>query len=88
MAPITATMAENGNSKDLIAILDAGAQYGKVSSYQLIEVYPYIYNTICILGDRPKGSRIECGITRFAFGDFGVSNQGTRLQSYNCFGRP
>ena len=30
MAPITATMADNGKSQDLVAILDAGAQYGKV----------------------------------------------------------
>ena len=32
MAPITATMADNGKSQDLVAILDAGAQYGKVPS--------------------------------------------------------
>jgi hypothetical protein len=31
MAPMTAASMENGKNHDLVAILDAGAQYGKVS---------------------------------------------------------
>jgi len=38
MAPITATMADNGKSQDLVAILDAGAQYGKVIDRRVREL--------------------------------------------------
>ena len=39
MAPITATMADNGKSQDLVAILDAGAQYGKVITIPSTSVF-------------------------------------------------